>query len=148
MNKVNNFVFRPQRSGTRKILGDLEAEIMELLWQKPVGQGISVRDIYETLHTRRSLAYTTVMTTMSRLAKKGLLSVEKGGQTHIYRVLFTKGEFTKRMVSQLFDSMFFDLSGATLSYFASSVDPSDREEIERMLRDVERRRKKHKSQAF
>ena len=144
MDKVNNFVFRHQRSGTRKILGDLEAEIMELLWQKPIGQGASVRNIYEILRARRSLAYTTVMTTMSRLAKKGLLSVEKGGQAHIYRVLFTKEEFTKRMVSQLFDSLFFDLSGAALSYFISSVDPADREEIERLLHDVERKRKKHK----
>ncbi|MEW6232146.1 MAG: BlaI/MecI/CopY family transcriptional regulator [Chloroflexota bacterium] len=144
MNKFKNFVFRPQRSGIRKALGKLEAEIMELIWQRPVGEGISVRDIYEILHTRRSLAYTTVMTTMSRLAKKGLLSIEKVNQTYIYRALLTKKEFTDSLVGWLLDSLFLDLSGAALSYFLSSADAADREELERILREVERQRREGK----
>jgi len=37
-------VFRPDRPGIRKVLGDLEAEIMELIWARPVDQGTTVRD--------------------------------------------------------------------------------------------------------
>ncbi|MGH2454240.1 MAG: BlaI/MecI/CopY family transcriptional regulator, partial [bacterium] len=60
-------VFRPNRPGVRKVLGDLEAEIMELAWARPAG-GMKVREVFETLYPRRRLAYTTVMTTMTRLA--------------------------------------------------------------------------------
>ena len=56
-------VFRPDRPGIRKVLGDLEAEIMELVWARPVGQGTTVRDIFEILYERRRIAYTTVMNT-------------------------------------------------------------------------------------
>lgn len=141
MSKFKDVIFRPYRSGVRKALGELEAQIMELLWQHPSEQGVSVRDVYETFRTRRGLAYTTIMGTMSRLAKKGLLTVDKTGQTHIYRVGVTKDEFTHQMVGQLLDSLFLDVSGAARAYFQSSADPADREEIERILRDVERRRR-------
>lgn len=143
MSKLKDVIFRPYRTGIRKALGELEAQIMELLWQRPSEEGVSVRDVYETFRTRRTLAYTTIMGTMSRLAKKGLLTADKTGQTHIYRVHVTKEEFTHRMVGQLLDSLFLDVSGAARSYFLSSVDPADRKDIERILRDVERRRKEH-----
>ena len=54
-------------------LGELEKEIMEVLWQRGSG---TVREVLETLHTKRSLAYTTVMTVMARLADKELLRRE------------------------------------------------------------------------
>ena len=39
-------VFRPDRLGIRKVLGDLEAEIMELIWARPPSQGTTVRDVF------------------------------------------------------------------------------------------------------
>ena len=63
-------VFRPDRPGIRKVLGDLEAEIMELIWARPPGQGTTVREVFEVLYERRRVAYTTAMNTMTRLAKK------------------------------------------------------------------------------
>src|SRR5947207_8973311 len=77
-------VFRPDRPGIRKVLGDLEAEIMELVWARPVEQGTTVRDIFEVLYERRRISYTTVMNTMTRLAKKRLLRVEKQDQAYVY----------------------------------------------------------------
>lgn len=62
------------RPGIRKVLGDLEAEVMEWIWARfNQQQGTTVRDVFEVLYKRRHLAYTTIMTTMSRLAKKNLL---------------------------------------------------------------------------
>jgi len=118
---------------------------MGLIWQRPVGEAVYVRDIYEALRHRRPLAYTTVMTTMSRLARKGVLSVEKQNQAYTYRSRFTKDEFTKGFVSQLLDSLLLDFSGAALAHFVSQVDPADKEEIERILRNIERRRKLSKA---
>src|SRR5436853_4499769 len=73
-------VFRTDRPGIRKVLGDLEAEIMELVWARPEGTGTTVRDVFEVLYERRKVAYTTAMNTMVRMAKKKLLRVEKHEQ--------------------------------------------------------------------
>src|SRR5947209_13966972 len=77
-------VFRPDRPGIRKVLGDLEAEIMELIWARPAEQGTTVREVFEILYERRRIAYTTVMNTMTRLAKKHLLRVEKQDLAYVY----------------------------------------------------------------
>ena len=77
-------VFRPDRPGIRKVLGDLEAEIMELVWERPIDAGTTVREVFEVVYARRQLAYTTIMNTMTRLAKKNLLRAEKHEQAYVY----------------------------------------------------------------
>src|SRR5690349_7256712 len=63
------FTFDPWKKGLRKILGDLEADVMEAIWA--LGQA-TVHDVHQRLaDANRELAYTTVMTVMSRLAEKG-----------------------------------------------------------------------------
>ncbi len=57
----------------KKLFGELESEIMEILWEK---NRASVRDVFEILAKKRKIAYTTVMTVMSRLHDKGLLARE------------------------------------------------------------------------
>src|SRR5437762_6392696 len=94
-------VFRPDRPGIRKVLGDLEAEIMELIWARPTDQGTTVRDVFASLYKQRQIAYTTVMSTMARLAKKQLLRVEKHEQTYIYTPTVTEEEFIAQFVSHI-----------------------------------------------
>lgn len=60
-------------------LGPLESAVMEAVWQQ--GEG-SVRDVAERLE--RSLAYTTVMTTLDRLYKKRLLDRRKSERAFVY----------------------------------------------------------------
>jgi predicted transcriptional regulator len=61
-------------SGVRKALGFLEADIMEIIWEN--GE-LSVREVFDIIKDKRDIAYTTVMTTMDRLYKKGILSRKK-----------------------------------------------------------------------
>src|SRR5947199_4428508 len=107
-------VFRPDRPGIRKVLGDLEAEIMELVWARPVEQGTTVRDIFEVLYERRRISYTTVMNTMTRLAKKRLLRVEKQDQAYVYSPNFTQQEFVSQFVGRILEDLFINFSDATL----------------------------------
>src|SRR5437667_1455808 len=93
-------VFRPDRPGIRKVLGDLEAEIMEIIWARPSNKGTTVRDVFEILHDRRRLAYTSVMSTMTRLAKKKLLRTEKRDQAYVYYPNFTEEEFIRCFVGR------------------------------------------------
>src|SRR5712691_8814058 len=107
-------VFRPDRPGIRKVLGDLEAEIMDLVWEHPAAQGITVRDVFEALYGRRRIAYTTVMTTMARLGKKNLLRTERAEQAYIYYPNFSRDEFVSRFVGRILENLLVGFAGPTL----------------------------------
>ncbi len=64
------------------VLGELEQAVMEVLWESPTA--LPVRDVQAKLSSERQLAYTTVMTVMDRLAKKGQLLRELDGRAWRY----------------------------------------------------------------
>jgi len=66
---------RLDQPGIRVALGDLESEIMERVWQlaQEGADTVTVRAVWQDLYATRPVMYTTVMNTMTRLAKKGLL---------------------------------------------------------------------------
>jgi predicted transcriptional regulator len=66
-------------SAETQSLGPLEADVMDVLWNRSEA---NVRDVVQ--HLARPLAYTTVMTTLDRLYKKGLLSRRKSERAFIY----------------------------------------------------------------
>lgn len=102
-----NASFRFNQKGLKKFMGDLEVEIMELVWKK-ANPTVTVRDIYEVLRQQRQIAYTTVMTTMVRLAEKGILRiVDKAGLANCYTPEFTKDEFRQTVVAKVLE-IFFD----------------------------------------
>ncbi|MFT4225134.1 BlaI/MecI/CopY family transcriptional regulator [Micropruina sp.] len=65
------------------VLGELEQAVMEVLWESPTA--LPVREVQAALADDRELAYTTVMTVMDRLAKKGQLLRELEGRAWRYR---------------------------------------------------------------
>lgn len=133
-------VFRPDRPGIRKVLGDLEAEIMELVWARPAGQGTTVRDVFEVLYERRRIAYTTVMSTMARLARKNLLRVEKADQAYVYYPNVTQEEFISRFVSRILEDLLVSFSGATLRGLDALSGPRAAAQVARLLNEIARRR--------
>lgn len=72
-------------------LGELEAVVMERLWawDRPT----LVREVVEDLHADRRLAYTTVMTVMDNLFRKGLLRRELSGRAYLYTPAKTREEY-------------------------------------------------------
>jgi predicted transcriptional regulator len=77
-------------------LGPLEIEVMEKMWQ--FGPS-NVRDVVSRLE--RTLAYTTVMTTLDRLFKKGLLDREMTDRAFVYTAKVTKEEFDRRRAGDI-----------------------------------------------
>jgi predicted transcriptional regulator len=65
------------------VMGGLEQAVMDILWNRP--EALSVRDVHELLAHDRDLAYTTVMTVLDRLAKKGLVLRNLDGRAWLYR---------------------------------------------------------------
>ena len=134
-------VFRPDRPGIRKVLGDLEADIMEAVWARPTSDATTVRDVYEALHQRRRIAYTTVMTTMARLAKKRLLRTEKNGQTYVYYPVFTQAEFVSRFVGRILDDLLIGFTDVTLDRLRSLADPEAAARARALQQEIARRRR-------
>lgn len=134
-------VFRPDRPGVRKVLGDLEAEIMEIMWVRRRHQGTAVRDIVEVLQRRRPVAYTTIMTTMSRLARKRLLRTEKRGQAYVYFPTVTQDEFVSGFVGRILENLLLSFSGATIERLKALADPRGSQHAGELLASIARRRK-------
>ncbi len=132
--------FRPDRPGIRKVLGDLEAEIMEFVWTHPINQGTMVREVFETLYERRKIAYTTVMNTMTRLAKKNLLRVEKEDQAYIYYPNFTQQEFISRFVGRILEDLLVNFSDATIESINTLSDQEAATRARHLISDIQHRR--------
>lgn len=133
-------VVRLDRPGIRKVLGDLEAEIMELVWARPQDQGTTVRDIFAVLYERRKLAYTTIMSTMTRLTKKRLLRVETQDQAYLYYPVLTEDAFITRFVRQIVGDLLASFSGPTMNALQALPDAAAAEQARAMIEDLTRRR--------
>ena len=111
-------------------LGRLETELMERAWAR--GQ-IRVRDLHQEMAGR--LAYTTLMTTMDRLYKKGLLQRRKCGKAYIYSPAMSEREYQESLTQHFFGMMLSDSrnSNAVLSRFVDAVSEAD----SKMLNELE-----------
>lgn len=79
-------------------LGDLEAQVMRRIWAR--GRSATVRDIVGDLQRERPIAYTTVMTVMDNLRKKGWLRRRADGRAYRYEPLVTGEEYGADMMRQ------------------------------------------------
>jgi predicted transcriptional regulator len=82
-------------------LGKLEREVMEIVWHATAD--LSVREVHDRL--RRGVAYTTVMTTLDRLFKKGLLARTTAGKAFRYSPALRRHELAMELVSNLVDDI-------------------------------------------
>jgi predicted transcriptional regulator len=79
---------------TKAGLGDLERAVMDVLWDLPEGQDATVREVHAVLADDRGVAYTTIMTVMDRLARKGMVEQEREGRAYRYRARGSRAEMT------------------------------------------------------
>jgi predicted transcriptional regulator len=97
-----------------RVLGELEQGVMELLWEVAP---LAVREVQSRVAAGR-LAYTTVMTTLDRLYKKGLLHREKVGLAFVYQPALDRGEYQRRIVEAAVAPLLQDEgAGAVLAAF-------------------------------
>lgn len=103
-------------------LGELETELMERTWMH---KEVSVRTLRQEMKGR--LAYTTLMTTMDRLYKKGLLQRRKDGQAYLYSPALSEREYQESLTKHFFGMMLGDPlnSNAVLSRFVDAVSEAD-----------------------
>ncbi|HEX4743668.1 MAG TPA: BlaI/MecI/CopY family transcriptional regulator [Candidatus Limnocylindria bacterium] len=110
-------------TGPERFLGPLESAVMDRMWSR---RSATVREIVDDLvRTRRQLAYTTVMTIMTRLHEKGLLARERDGKGYIYRPAFTREEHRARLSRELVRGLVDEFGDVALAQFQSELDTVD-----------------------
>jgi BlaI family penicillinase repressor len=101
MSDLNTKAPAPRRSLLD--LAPLELECMNTLW--PMGEG-TVREIRDRLAPRRPRAYTTIMTIMDRLARKGVVERHKVGRAYLYRPNLSAEDARAQALGQVVENFF------------------------------------------
>ena len=119
------------------LLGPLEWRVLEALWARETSA--SVRDLTPQFP---EIAYTTLMTTLDRLHRKGMLSREKLGRAFVYRSRTSRAEFESARAGQAVRAAL--KSGGSLaplaSYLVDAVGDRDRELLDELESLVASRR--------
>ena len=78
--------------------GDLEAVIMHMVWDHD--GPVTVRELFDELRQERAIAYTTVMSTMDNLHRKGWLARAKEGKAYRYMPTASREEYSARLMRE------------------------------------------------
>ncbi|WP_216214745.1 BlaI/MecI/CopY family transcriptional regulator [Amycolatopsis aidingensis] len=82
--------------------GELEAVVMDRVWDSD--GTVTVREVFEALKAAREIAYTTVMSTMDNLHRKGWLDRERAGKAFRYWPTYTREEYSARLMREAMDT--------------------------------------------
>jgi predicted transcriptional regulator len=115
-------------------LTEQELEIMKIVWHLGVA---TVRDVYETLLTRRKIAYTTVMTTMKIMEEKKYLRRRLEGRAFVYEGTRSKKQMIRELVSEFINRVFNGSAEPLLAHLVEERRLSEKElkQITKMVRD-------------
>lgn len=126
----------------RARLGDLERAIMDRLWaiDPPTPEAaMSVREIHESLSQERDIAYTTVMTVLDRLTKKGLVTRERDGRAWRYLPQSTSEELTAHLLRDSLDHIDTSDRRAAMLHFLDSASADEIDDLKAALAELESR---------
>lgn len=113
----------PMSHASKNILGELETEIMEIIWKRP---GSSVRAVLNQLEKKRKVAYTTVMTVMSRLHDKGILKREAYPTgAYLYAPVQNKERFLAAASKKAIDRLIKEFGNVAIAQFLDVMENYD-----------------------
>lgn len=121
-----------------EVLGPLENEIMDVVWDR--GE-VTVRDVHGALEERRPIAYTTVMTTLGRLADKGFLKRIEKQPAHHYAAIVSREQYAKSTVKSVVDWLVDHFPDPAVAYFVDRVGDEDDEVIDKLRKAIEQRKR-------
>jgi predicted transcriptional regulator len=141
-NKIEPHLSRlhPDRKGIELALGDLEAAVMRAVWDAP--DAVNVDDVREKLNSQgREMAYTTIMTTLARLQKKGLLDRQLQGRAYFYKPALTQEEFAQTVTRAALDGLLGAFSEPAVAYFVEVLSERDPHQLDLLAEMIERKRR-------
>lgn len=115
-------------------LSPAELEVLRVLWDEGP---CTVRQVLDALTGRgRDWAYTTVLTFLSRMNQKGVVSSDKSGLAHVYRAALTRNRVRKERLRTLVDDLYDGAAGSLVLHLVKSQHLS-REDIEALQQLIE-----------
>jgi predicted transcriptional regulator len=129
--------FRRPGAMVETALGHLERDILDRLWER--AEPLPVRALEASFGG--TLAYTTLMTTLDRLHRKGLVERQRAGRAFLYRARFTREELASGVATDLIDAILgpgADGARPVMSTFVDAVEQRDAallDELERLIRE-------------
>lgn len=130
------FRFSPTKDGLVKVLGPLETDIMQIIWQD---ERSTVKKVHRKLSQQREIAYTTVMTTMSCLAEKGVLRRHREGLAYVYTPAISELDFVTMVVQQVLDGLLDDYSTTAIDYMIDYLARRNPKELRRIQQTIQAR---------
>ena len=100
---------------TSVALSDLQLDVMRVLWRGDA----SVADVAAALDSSRGLAHTTVATVLTRLARRGVVDVQRDGRQLMYRARVSESQVRRSMVGGLIQSLFRGDAKALLAHLVN-----------------------------
>ncbi len=120
---------------TSSTLTEQELEIMKIVWE--LGP-VTVRQVYEKLHEQREIAYTTVLTMMQVLERKGRLEKSLDEKAHVYKPVEAKQKVIGGMVQEFLNRV-FNGSAEPLLMQLLDDDKLTAEEIDRLRKALRKK---------
>jgi predicted transcriptional regulator len=110
--------------------GDLEATVMDRVWGRD--DGVTVREVYEELAGFRQIAYTTVLSTLDNLHRKGWVRREREGKAYRYWPTMTKAERSANLMRAALESG--GEPEAVLNFFVEQMSAEESAQLKAALR--------------
>ncbi|MEV0285904.1 MULTISPECIES: BlaI/MecI/CopY family transcriptional regulator [unclassified Kribbella] len=117
-----------------RTFGDLESVVMECLWNR--SEPATVRSVLEEVQTSRKVAYTTVLTVMDNLYRKGFLARELHGRAHEYWTTRSRADYAAELMNDALAQ-----SGdptAALLRFVQQIPPEEAAKLQQLLSQADR----------
>jgi len=120
-----------------KILGPLELEVMKIIWLK---QEATVQQVLMELNKDNGYAYTTIMTVMNRLNKKGIITYHKLGKVYVYSPIYDSAELIRRISSEQVESLLVDYGDLAITQFVDAIghNPNQLHKLKMLIKQLER----------
>lgn len=117
-------------------LGGLQLQVMEVVWRL---DRATVAEVHEALSAHRKIAYTTVLTTMRALERRGMLTHDTVGKAYRYEPAVSRDDYTNASVGKLVEDLFEGSQRKLLCHLlgADRIRRKEMDRIRRIIRDGE-----------
>jgi predicted transcriptional regulator len=116
--------------GAVRGFGDLEAVIMDRVWAHD--EPVTVRELFDKLSAERTIAYTTVMSTMDNLHRKGWLDRVREGKAYRYTATASRAEYSARLMREALTDG--GNAEAVLTHFVAEIGSGESDALRSALR--------------
>jgi len=130
-------VLHPTNRDLRFALGDLEAIVLQRLWE--TDKSLSVKEFQRKISRSRPVAVTTVATILDRLYRKGIVArqlIKEGGPHYVYSARVTEDQFKHVVVHNVMGALLRGFNDVTVAYLTDRMadGPEDRKVISKYLK--------------